>query len=185
MDPDKQQIKNTIDKLFELYGGKESFAEDSKRQLEEFNEKWNQDAELLGRILRSHLVVEHYLTVWLQYHNPQLGSIASAKLSFSNKVALVGESDKAVKDLIPGIKRLNKIRNRIAHNLSVEILPEDEDALKSSKYFKAMIELNGGLYCSPSATGIDLLEGFAKYSAGMLQAGGHKNSHKWREAFGN
>jgi len=183
MDIDEQKIKSTIDKIFELYGGKKAFEEDSQNQLKDFNEKWSQDEGLLGRILRSHLVVEHYLTVWLQYINPSLGSIDNAKLSFSHKVSLIGESDLAVKDLVPGIRRLNKIRNRVAHNLSVTILPEDEDALKSSRLFKAMIDLDEDLYCGSSATGIELLEGFAKYAAGLLQAGSHENTNIWREAF--
>jgi hypothetical protein len=182
---DDFRIQETIEKLFRLYGGKEEFRKDAQKQLDDFNERWNQNSDMLGRILRSHLVVEHYLTLWIQHQNKNLGSISDAKLSFSNKIALVGKSDLSVIDLVPGLKRLNKIRNRIAHNLSVEILKEDEEALKSSKYFKAMIRLNSGLYCSPTATGIELLEGFAKYSAGTLQAGSHENEHLWREAFGS
>jgi hypothetical protein len=177
--------QETIEKLFNLYGGKDAFKNDTQKQLNEFNEKWDQNSELLGRILRAHLVVEHYLTLWVQYQNPNLGSIDEAKLSFSNKISLVGEKDISVKDLVPGLKRLNKVRNRIAHNLSVDILKEDEDALKSSKFFKAMIDLDQGLYCSPTACGIELLEGFAKYSAGRLQAGSNEKTHLWQEAFGN
>ena len=183
MSLDDFPIQETIEKLFHLYGGKEAFRKDTQKQLDEFNERWAQNSDLLGRILRSHLVVEHYLTLWVQHQNPNLGSIDEAKLSFSNKIVLVGENDILVRDLVPGLKRLNKIRNRIAHNLSVDILKEDEDALKSSKFFKAMIDLDDGLYCSTTASGIELLEGFAKYSAGALQAGSHENTHLWREAF--
>ena len=65
----------------------------------------------------------------------------------------------------------------------MDILKEDEDALKSSKFFKAMIDLDSGLFCSPNASGIELLEGFAKYSGGLLQAGSDKNAHLWEKAF--
>jgi hypothetical protein len=185
MSQDESSQQETIQKLFKLYGGIDAFKNDAQKQLNELNEKWNQNSELLGRILRAHLVVEHYLTLWVQYHNPNLGSINEARLSFSNKISLVGEKDISIKDLVPGLKRLNKVRNRIAHTLNVNILREDEDALKSSKFFKAMIDQDQGLYCSPTACGIELLEGFAKYSAGMLQAGSHGKTYLWQEAFGN
>lgn len=180
-----RKIDEVTERLFELYGGPEALVSDFENRLREFDTQWNQNAELMGRILRAHLVVEYYLTKWLQYKNPNLGSIDDARASFSLKVNLIGNCDALVKECVPSLKQLNKVRNRVAHNLSVEILPEDEKIFRSTPFFKDFNNHEEYYYCRPDSLPIEVLEGFAKFIGGYLQAHSSDRTEIWNEAFKN
>jgi len=92
----------------------------------------------MGRVLRSHLIVEYYMTVYLQKANPNLGVIDDAHIGFAQKVDLLGENDAFITALIPGIRRLNIVRNRLAHNLSVSVTPDDVKSFRSIGIYWAM-----------------------------------------------
>ena len=51
-----------VSKLFELYGGKEICFQRMEERFSDIRKKWDQDADTLGRILRAHLFVEHFLS---------------------------------------------------------------------------------------------------------------------------
>jgi len=82
--------------LIALLGGKEKafalFEADHARVVA----VWEQDTVAIGRILRAHLFVEHFLEAYLARRNPDLGSLDSARLTFAQKAALVGDSDRTV-----------------------------------------------------------------------------------------
>ena len=62
-------------RVIELSGGKDKFNEEMDSKLARINEKWNQDVDAIGRILRAHLFVEHFVTECLVSFNPALGNI--------------------------------------------------------------------------------------------------------------
>ena len=142
---------------------------------------WERDTATLGRVLRAHLFVEHFLGEYLAKKNPPLGALDAARLTFAQKVALVGQGDRGVSYLIPGIRRLNAIRNRIAHQLRGIVTPEDAEALLQIRMFKAMRDVLCGPEL-PSADPVDVLEDFSKHSAMMLQASSSPHAEIWAEA---
>ncbi|KGM07584.1 hypothetical protein LP43_1200 [Methylophaga thiooxydans] len=79
-----------------------------------------QDHDAIGRVLKAHIVVEHYLTIYLQ-QNLTIENIDDIKLTFAQKVALLPSSGSAVSAIKLGIKKLNQVRNKFAHRLEVEL----------------------------------------------------------------
>jgi hypothetical protein len=90
------------------------------RHNEIFKSLINSEHDTLGKVLKYHLVVENYLTNYLQSNFKNL-DFDSARLSFSQKVNLISFRDTRVAFVKPGIIELNKIRNKLAHNLKAEI----------------------------------------------------------------
>lgn len=165
-------------RVIELYGGREAFLAHSTAQVDELNEKWNQDANLIGRILRAHLFVEHYLTRYLEARNPNLRRLDNARLSFSQKAELIDREDPRVSYLVQGIQRLNRIRNRLAHNLSAGVSPEDRDSFLSVDLFRYLREA-----LAPPAVlstdPVDVLESFAQHAGMALQSAADPRAGYW------
>ena len=122
----------------ELVGGHEKFMELAEREHSEMQTRWNQNVEVIGRILRSHLYVEHYMTEYLVQANPRLGSLQDAKLSFAQKLNLLDSKNPAIARILPGVKRLNKIRNQLAHNLNASVTTDDAGVFLSEPSFHAL-----------------------------------------------
>jgi hypothetical protein len=74
----------------------------------------NADHDDLGRVLKCHLVLEHYLDRFL---SQQIPTIEEARLSFVQKARLLPTARSAAAFVRPGIIQLNAIRNRFAHSL--------------------------------------------------------------------
>ncbi|MEM5534634.1 hypothetical protein [Pseudoalteromonas arctica] len=156
-------------RVIELSGGKDKLNEEMDSKLARINEKWNQDVDAIGRILRAHLFVEHFVTECLVSFNPALGNIKEARLTFAQKISLIEDYSDETKELSTGIKRLNKIRNQLAHNLSGNVTDQDKESLLSVTSFKALREAlaKPGV---PSSNNLDVLEDFAKHVGGRLES---------------
>lgn len=98
--------------------------ESFNRENQKFISLMERPSDLIGRILKCHLVVEHYLEKYLQ-DEYGLREIASAKLAFFQKVSLIDNRGRASSFVKPGIVELNKIRNRFSHNLSASFSDSD------------------------------------------------------------
>lgn len=160
-DIDQQKITA---RAIELMGGKDAFFNAADQELEKIHTQWNQNIELIGRILRAHLFVEHYMTEYLEKTNPRLGDLNQARLSFSQKTELLEPSNPDMADIVPGIKRLNKIRNRLAHKLNVQVTEEDSSFFLKSERFAALRsvrEREKPLSTDP----LYILEDFAQYTS--------------------
>jgi hypothetical protein len=70
--------------------------------------------------------------------NPNLGSIDEARLSFTQKVVLLGNGIPGVDYLLPGIRHLNRIRNRLTHTLQADVSNDDAHVFLAIDLFKAM-----------------------------------------------
>lgn len=82
-----------------------------------------QDHDLIGRLLKCHLVVEHYME---RYLCKRLGdeSLTRARLSFFQKAHLLPDHE-APALAKPGILQLNAIRNKFAHSLDAPLVDTD------------------------------------------------------------
>ena len=168
-------------RVIELHGGRKAFLAHSNAQIDRLNAKWNQDAALMGRILRAHLFVEHFVTEYLQAKNPSLGDLSGARLTFAQKVELLGGADPSVAYLMPGLCRLNKIRNRLAHTLSASVTKEDRDGFLLIELFRALRDA----LASPevaSVAPVDVLESFAQHAGMALSAATDPRAGFWVQA---
>lgn len=75
-----------------------------------------EDHDLIGRVLKCHLIIEHYLGRFITAHYG-IQDIAEAKLSFFQKAKLLPDAGSASAFVKPGILRLNSIRNNFGHTL--------------------------------------------------------------------
>ena len=153
-------VKRTV----EILGGVEKTREITDHELGEMNRRWDQDIESIGRILRSHLYVEHYMTEYIEKSNPRLGSVAKARLSFAQKLSLLDPDNPRLQEVKEGIKHLNTIRNRLAHRLSAVVTPEDSTVFLRARYFREMRE-ERAKPGHPSDSPLDILEEFAQHAS--------------------
>lgn len=158
-----QNSEQLVNAASDIFGGREKFLEAAKKELDETDDRWNQNVEVIGRILRAHLFLEHYLTKYLSQANPRLGSLTEAKLSFHQKISLLDSHNQDIASILPGIKRLNAIRNRLAHNLGSQVTEEDKKVFLDCGRFAAMRSersITEAIEESP----LGVLEDFAKHT---------------------
>lgn len=120
MDIDK--IAQIAYKHIEPYWSK--IEDDYKKRSNELNQLLSKDHTLIGLVLKVHLIVEYYINQCLE-RNFQNTDLEGARLTFNQKIALLPKSETGARWLLPGIKELNKIRNKIAHNIHTEVLYKD------------------------------------------------------------
>ncbi len=176
----KLKIKEAKEKAFDIFGGRENFFYELRKQINEFDNIWNQDSEKIGRVLRAHLVVEHFLTAHIEIVNPNLAPLDNARISFAQKIELLNEHDHIALPLKPGLKRLNSIRNRVAHKLSVDVGSEDRDVFLSVYIFKAMRKASSDGQKILSNDPLVVMEEFALFAARLLQP--NSNRDLWDKA---
>lgn len=73
------------------------------------------------QVLHGHLYFDHVLTALLteEFKNPK--AVDLTRTSFAQKLSLVDALGLLPHDLVPGIAALNRLRNRLAHNLNATI----------------------------------------------------------------
>lgn len=102
------------------------------RHFDAENEKFiallRRDHDGIGRVLKAHLILEHYLTNYLS-RCLDIENIDSIRLTFAQKIELLPSTGSAVSVIKLGIKRLNKIRNMLAHRLDVDLEEVDLNAM--------------------------------------------------------
>lgn len=155
-----------VARTVEILGGTERFREVTDTEFHDMERRWNQDTESIGRILRAHLYVEHYLTEHIEKANPRLGSVRDARLSFSQKLELLDSKHPARASLKSGIAHLNKIRNRLAHNLNAQVTKADSDVFLRSSLFGSMTVATNGL--TAESPPLEVMERFAQFAANSL-----------------
>lgn len=169
METDFPDPASVAARTLELLGGRNEAWKTIESEYSSMTSRWEQDVVAIGRILRSHLYVEHYLTEYLVKRNPNLGPLAGAKLTFSQKVELMDGSNPRLSEILPGIRQLNKIRNRLAHNLAAAVDEKDAAIFLQAKFFAAMRE-EGAKPGAPSSDPLDVLEKFAQYASSQLHS---------------
>jgi len=94
--------------------------ENFERENERFKSLLVQGHDLIGRVLKCHLIVENYLDRFLATHF-KTANLADAKLSFFQKVQMLPSEGHAVAFVKPGIAKLNGVRNKFGHTLEPEL----------------------------------------------------------------
>lgn len=84
--------------------------------------------DMIGRLLKCHLVVEHYLDRFRSEHFG-IEDVEAAKLGFFNKAMMLPTKAHSAAFVKPGILKLNSLRNRVGHNLGSDIDFEDFAAI--------------------------------------------------------
>ena len=166
-------------RVIELHGGKKQFFDLIEERRRDFDAIWEQDSDQIGRVLRVHLAVEHFLTAYLEAIAPNLSSIENVRLGFSQKIDLLRNDNPSISFLKPGSKRLNVIRNRVAHNLRVEVTIEDRDVFLSINLFSAMRTEGAKHKGVPPEDPVSVMEQFAMFAAGFLQSSSYPDSELW------
>ena len=156
-----------IARTIEILGGHDKAWAIIDEEFSSMTRRWNQDVDAIGRILRSHLYLEHYLTEYLKNANPRLGRISDARLTFAQKTNLLDTTNPRISEILPGIRQLNTIRNRLAHQLTALVTEGDAKIFLQAKFFKAMRE-EGAKPGVPSREPIDILEQFAQHASAWL-----------------
>jgi hypothetical protein len=151
----------------------------------ETQRRWDQDIHTIGRILRAHLFVEHYINEFLEQANPRLGSLARARLTFAQKIELIDTSKPLIADIRGGIRHLNAIRNRLAHRLDATITEADSEVFLSAKFFKAARDESAKRFGQRGNEPIDLLEEFARFAGGILATEFSVLGRAFAQAFGD
>lgn len=162
----------------EILGGKDALIAQLEAEYWELKNHWEKDVVTMGRILRAHLHVEHYLTEYLANRNPALGDLDAARLTFAQKVQLLPRDDARIGMLRPGLKRLNNIRNRLAHNLQAGLTDEDVTAIMDG-IFKHIWVASGRQVEAPA---IDVLEFFAEWASSLLHGPSSKSGQAFAQA---
>lgn len=164
-----------IRKVIELSGGKDALNKETDDKLAFINQKWDQDVVGIGRILRAHIFVEYFMTKCLQTINPNLGDLDGARVTFSTKLKLLKGYSRHIDMMLPGIRRLNAIRNRMAHSLEAIIDDKDIEVIFSDKYFKSLRDEHAKPD-KPSTDKFEIIEDFAKHVGSYLESAGDTGS---------
>jgi hypothetical protein len=166
----------------EIMGGREKLIASMEAEFYGMKARWNKDVLTIGRILRAHLHVEYYLTEFLQHTNPHLGDLNEARITFNQKVTLLQSGDRKIDYLIPGIRHLNKIRNRLAHNLEATVTQEDAAVFLQGLFEAFRAAGAEGSDKQPSTNPIDVLEDFAEFASSMLHSPSGQHSKAFAQA---
>ena len=133
--PDPQKVAQN---LLSLMGGRDKAFAAFDADFEAISKVWDENTELVGRILRCHLFVEHFMTEYLVMKSPEF-DFDEARLSFTQKWALMERNlPHGFSYLTPGIRRPNAIRNRLSHTLKGEISEDDVNVFMGIPLFKSM-----------------------------------------------
>ena len=86
----------------------------------------------LGVVLRGHLYIEAALSRAIEPVLPFPHLLDVERLSFAHKLGLAAAHGFVPAEAVPAFKQLNKIRNRLAHDLSAQVSEHDKKALRQA-----------------------------------------------------
>ncbi|OFV80040.1 MAG: hypothetical protein A2Y78_14640 [Acidobacteria bacterium RBG_13_68_16] len=119
--------------------------------------------------------MEYFLGEYLRSHNPNPGDLSAGRLSFAQKLSLLDRNDPTVSFLIPGIRRLNAVRNRLAHTYRA-IVSNDDAAVFLSVSLFWHLRLALAAPAMPNDDPLDILEEFARHAGIALASAGDRLS---------
>lgn len=106
------------------------------RWVKEFNETHlsylGRDRILIGQVLLSQLILDHFLDRYLAVTNPELSAARKARMGFSKKwqVKRVPAFGGILHHFEQNVLALNRLRNKIAHDLNAQVLSTDIAQIK-------------------------------------------------------
>jgi hypothetical protein len=126
---------------------------------EAFKRLLAQDHDLIGRVLKCHLIIENYLNRHIESVSPSHNWHA-ARLRFAQKIELLPQGDAKVEWILPGIKEINTIRNRFGHRITATVSQDDLQACISI----LAVARSGKPYSDP----IEIIEDFTTVACTWL-----------------
>ncbi|MEI3807634.1 hypothetical protein V6R85_24230 [Agrobacterium sp. CCNWLW32] len=106
-------IKEAMDVLKPYWG---EIEQDFHRNNARFLALVATDHDVIGRVLRSHLVVENFLNSYLQ-ETFGFNDFGELRLTFAQKAKMLPAEKVSAAFVRPGIIQLNKVRNKFGHEL--------------------------------------------------------------------
>ncbi|MCP1478185.1 hypothetical protein [Pseudomonas chlororaphis] len=169
-----KRFEEAFRKLGEAYGGIENFHLEYISKRKAFDEAWDQDPVVKGRILRSHIFAEHFFNKYLK---ECLGKNKAEidGLNFSGKIDVLARSKSPLKKLLPQIRRFNYVRNKLSHNLKSTVTESDGKYLERSTEFESCLRAWSPLY--PDRTPIDTFDAFSNFLAHKFDEETNPNKH--------
>lgn len=145
----------------ELLGGEAEYQKIADEEHHEVMKIWNQNTELIGRILRAHLFVEKFMVMHLRHLDP---SGAVPIKGFANKIKHLDQDDPEVVAVIPGIRKLNEIRNRLVHEINAVLTAEDvRELFRCRNFYHLMLQRHQRRIAARQP--IEVLEDFSRFAA--------------------
>lgn len=90
------------------------------------------DRDLIGQVLLSHLILDHFLDRYLTVANPDLTAKQKERMGFAKKWEIKRLPPASLLELHgSGVVALNSLRNKIAHDLKAQIEPSDIEPIKT------------------------------------------------------
>ena len=114
----------------ELEPHREAIEAAFETERQRFANLFSRSHDHIGRILKCHWVIEHYLDRNLS-EELGLGELRGAKLTFFQKISILPDRDFRVTWIKPGILNVNSLRNRLVHNLEARLEDADMGGVKS------------------------------------------------------
>jgi hypothetical protein len=162
---------HSIKKVLEAYGGEEKFFvffAAVKAHMKTVNMPETPTMEDASRVLHAHLMAERFLTRYLKSLKPRSRSIQNAGLSFSQKLDQIKPKDSSVSFLIPGLRRMDLIRNRLSGDFPKAVTEQDKKALFAVPLFKEVMDSTGCESEKMSEDAVSVLECFATFAGIIL-----------------
>ncbi|WP_107496085.1 hypothetical protein [Thalassobius sp. I31.1] len=90
--------------------------EDFNRQNARYLEMATTDHDAIGRVLRTHLIIENFMNSYL-VDLFEFEDYASLRLTFAQKAKMIPKSKSSAAWIRPGIIQLNSVRNKYGHQI--------------------------------------------------------------------
>lgn len=97
-----------------------------------YHDLWNTDHETKVVVLQCHLILETFLTDYLEHANPAASRIGETRLSFAQKLELAYHPQTTFAFLVDGISALNTLRNRLVHRVGYRMNEDDISPMKKA-----------------------------------------------------
>jgi hypothetical protein len=147
---------------------------DFNRQNERFLELAAADHDMIGRVLRAHLVIETFLGEFLMAHYG-IEDLDELRLTFAQKAKLLPHSKSTASFVRPGIIQLNAVRNKFGHRLNHTIESHEISAI----YEVLQVARSGVQFASQ----VEAIEAFAPIACAFLTVPPPELQQLFMEAF--
>lgn len=131
----RKKTDEALKKLAFAYGGIQNFHSERADLAEEAKNAWSSDVLSIGRILRAHLYVEYYLNKYLT-QKCLIKKSEVESFTFFQKIEYIEKRKDSIRELASSIKRINRTRNMMSHNLNWALGEKDSNYFKSRKFFQ-------------------------------------------------
>lgn len=134
------------------------------------------DHDMIGRVLKAHLVIETFLGEFLMAHY-SIEDLAGLRLTFAQKAKLLPQHNSSAAFVRPGIIQLNTVRNNFGHRLNHKIERHEISAI-----YEVLQIARSGIHFSSE---VEAIEAFAPIACAFLSVPPRDLQQLFMEAFAN